>query len=212
MWNTLCILSLTVRLKPRRLERLPSLDFAELDSLGGTPADPVPLNDTGSSGSSNFSHLLRQPLAGTALGAESRGNSFDLAASSVTAPSLMRQSSFDSAYLPVPGNGASLPRTYLQPGNDGIASAGVGLSRPPRHPLQRDSSHDSGSELADTAVPLMRQRTFDYTATAQVPTAAEVSEAGEEALKRKLSGEQDTSDAKRTRTGDHDHGESLAYQ
>jgi hypothetical protein len=60
--------------------------------------------------------------------------------------------------------------------------------------------------MTGTAVPLMRQRTFDYTATAQVPTAAEVSEAGEDALKRKLSGEQDPGDAKRTRTSDSDHG------
>jgi hypothetical protein len=181
------------------------MDFEELD----IPANPVPLNDVSSSSGgttgSNFTHLLRQPLAGTALGAESRGNSFDLAASSVTAPSLMRQSSFDAAYLPIPGGIASMPGDYLGPSSDGIASAGAALSRPPRY-ASHDSTHSSGSDAGARMPPMLRQHTFDYTATAQVGTAAEVSEAGEEALKRKLSGEQDLGDAKRTRTGENDHG------
>lgn len=207
-----------------RLERLPSLDLAELDTLSAVPTEPVPLNDRGDSSSASafpsapqrsgvgaqFAQLLRRPYAGAALSAESRGNSFDIAASSVTAPSMLRQGSFDSAYLlPMPGPaestgpssastataaGSPSGRLFLQPGNGiaeldrsgsayvggGGAMAGAPLSRPPR-----PSSADLGP---DTAVPLMRQRTFDYTPPAPGTGTDIVEEDVSGKSKRKSSG------------------------
>jgi hypothetical protein len=193
----------------RRLDRLPSLDLAELDSLSAVPGDAAPLIDRSNgngtvpfgapmrSAGAQFAQLLRRPYAGAALGGESRGNSFDLAASAVTAPSVpsvLRQGSFDASYLlPLPGppdasssssNPAEAPsgRVYLQagggiagldrPSSNGSGSssiftggplAGTSLSRPPLH----------SPAAGDGMVPLLRQRTFDYSAPQPVGSAAE---------------------------------------
>eukprot|EP00428_Durinskia_dybowskii_P081129 CAMPEP_0170433518 /NCGR_PEP_ID=MMETSP0117_2-20130122/42547_1 /TAXON_ID=400756 /ORGANISM="Durinskia baltica, Strain CSIRO CS-38" /LENGTH=716 /DNA_ID=CAMNT_0010693285 /DNA_START=37 /DNA_END=2187 /DNA_ORIENTATION=- len=146
------------RLDSTSLERLPSLDLSDLDDLGNSPAGSMPLNDTaggsssGAGGTNNhqYMHLLRRANAGAALSGESRGNSFDLAASAVTAPSLLRQTSFDAPYLPrvnpagARSSHSPVGRTYLEAGN--------GVS-------QKDGNSGSG---VPEGVPLMRQRTFDY--------------------------------------------------
>lgn len=171
----------------------------------------MPLNDAGANSAENvpFAHLLRRPGAGAPLDSESRVNSFDLAASTVTAPSssslLHRQGSFDTSYLlPIPVDGPSAVsdapsaptgRVYLQPG--GIASGeNAGSSRsaagadglPPRPQSSWEGASSSGSALKGSAgsgpVPLMRQRTFDSATSSTSDHSA--SSNGE--FKRKLSG------------------------
>lgn len=176
------------------LERLPSLDLAELNSLAAVSAEPIPPSANSTNNSSNNSSnnsnnyaqfLLRRQNAGAALEADSRGNSFDLAASAVTAPSFQRQSTFDGAYLPIPPEkGADHPavvstystsssgpagRVYLQPASTGIAHLGPAehagadraLAGAPLSAARKPPLHSPASSTSAGALPLMRQRTFD---------------------------------------------------
>ena len=172
------------------LERLPSLDLAELNSLAAVSAEPIPPSANSTNHSSNNSNnyaqfLLRRQNAGAALEADSRGNSFDLAASAVTAPSFQRQSTFDGAYLPIPPEkGADHPavvstystsssgpagRVYLQPASTGIAHLGPAeqagadraLAGAPLSAARKPPLHSPASSTSAGALPLMRQRTFD---------------------------------------------------